>query len=39
MKFIADLQASLKEKDEKIDTLKSNTDSKQEIDRLKSENQ
>ena len=39
IKLIADTNASLKEKDENIETLKSNTESKQEIEKIKSENQ
>lgn len=38
-KIIEDLQALLKEKDDRIESLKLNADSKQEIEKLKSENQ
>jgi len=39
IKFIADLQTLLKEKDERIEFLKANAEFKQEIDKLKMENQ
>jgi len=39
IKFIADLQTLLKEKDERIEFLKANAEFKQEIEKIKIENQ